>query len=217
MYDTDFIIIGYGVYREYIEMLLKAIEMKNYGLVRLILEASKETIKEKEMEFNPFDSIISFLDQLRKENKLTDFFNNAQKQKIRSKVKILGFLPEDALARILPLLDIIVVPSISPKTSSSFALAGIASGLIPILSQHLGLKHIIENICNTIVQLNCRTITIPLDPKIRVNRLILDIKYWISISRKGIVTPVIRRTIRRVAEMYHSWDVVAKNIKVNLI
>lgn len=217
MYDVDFIILGYGVYREFVEMIIKAIEMKNYGLVRLILETSRDQAKKENLKQDPFDGILTYLKQLKEENKLIEFFDIAQKLQIRKRIKILGFTPEIALAKLLPLLDIIVVPTLSPTASSSFALSGIASGLIPILSQHLGLKHIIESICNTIIQLNCRTITIPMDPRTRIRRLILDLKYWIALSRKGVTTPVIKRTIRRVAEMYYSWDAIAKMLKSSIL
>jgi len=212
LHDIDFIFIGYSIYREFIEMLLKALNMRNYGLVRLILEAVKETIKEKEL----LSAIMIFFEKLKSEGRLQEYFMNAQQLRIKDKIKILGNLDDYALAEILPLFDIIVFPVTSPKIHRSSVLKGMASGLVPIITNNDLLKDIAISICNTVTRINYKTLTIPPDPNIRINRLALNLKYWISVLKKEEIKSVIKRSIRRVTETYYSWNTTAKQIKVSL-
>lgn len=138
--NTIVSIVGYGKFRPTLELLLRGLMEGNKGLIEVLVKNGGylENKKEGSLEY-----IEYFLEKLIKEGKLDEYLNLAKKINLDN-VVFLGKLGHDTLPHIIKKHNLIVVPSIFPESFGMVSIEGMSQGLIPIVSNHSGLKEIIS-------------------------------------------------------------------------
>lgn len=132
-------IVGYGKFRPTLELLLRGLMEGNKGLIEVLVKNGNylENKKEGSLKY-----IEYFLENLIKEGKMNEYLNFSKKINLDN-VMFLGGLDHDTLPYIIKKHDFIVVPSIFPESFGMVSIEGMSQGLIPIVSNHSGLKEII--------------------------------------------------------------------------
>ncbi|MEI6857467.1 glycosyltransferase family 4 protein [Psychrilyobacter sp.] len=138
--NTTVSIVGYGKFRPTLELLLRGLMEANKGLIKVLVKNGGylENKKEGSLEY-----IEYFLENLIKEGKLDEYLKLAKKINLDN-VVFLGKLGHDTLPHIIKKHNLIVVPSIFPESFGMVSIEGMSQGLIPIVSNHSGLKEIIS-------------------------------------------------------------------------
>lgn len=140
--DTYFILVGFGSFRPYLEYLIAALHQGRLDLVKECIEHFTELYPEADAQSVEYFAV--FLEQLKKQNFASIYRNSAQ-GKIGKRVIITGFLPHTQLSHLIPCAEIAVATSIFPEAFGLVALEALASGVVPMQTNHSGFAEIIEN------------------------------------------------------------------------
>jgi len=135
--DLKVIFVGFGNYREVLEAMLVAlnggnkklfIELAKYGAS---LETGTKVTKNVEIE--------AWLLELKKNNQLDTYFKDAKGQ-FNDRVFFTGFLEHVELQLLLPLMDVLVVPSLYPESFGMIAAEGFMCGVPTLTTYQSALK-----------------------------------------------------------------------------
>jgi glycosyltransferase involved in cell wall biosynthesis len=138
--NTKVSIVGYGKFRPTLELLLRGLVEGNKNLIEVLVKNGNFLENEKE---GSLKYIEYFLEDLIKKGKLNEYLNLAKKINLEN-IVFLGKLDHDTLPYIIKKHNLIVVPSIFPESFGMVSIEGMSQGLIPIVSNHSGLKEIIS-------------------------------------------------------------------------
>jgi glycosyltransferase involved in cell wall biosynthesis len=133
--DARLVIVGFGTYREGVEVLLRGLERADE---RLLLHVVRQG---RALEGGPRDQLTylrSFLDSL--ERRHERYF--AAARKMRDSIVFTGRLEHGELARLLPATQALVVPSMFPEAFGMVAAEAAACGSLPVCAAHSGLAEV---------------------------------------------------------------------------
>ena len=128
-------IVGFGTYREGLEVLARGLERDDE---RLLLAVCRDG---RELEGGPRDQLTylrSFFESLRGRHER--YFGAARK--LRESVVFTGRLDHGELGRLLPSADAVVVPSMFPEAFGMVAAEAAACGALPVCANHSGLAEV---------------------------------------------------------------------------
>ena len=129
------VIVGFGTYREGLEVLLRGLERADE---RLLMHVCRQG---RALEGGPRDQLTylrTFLEALAGRHER--YF--AAAKKMRESIVFTGRLDHGELARLLPSAEEIVVPSMFPEAFGMVAAEGAACGVLPICAAHSGLAEV---------------------------------------------------------------------------
>ena len=129
------VLVGFGTYREGIEILLRGLERADERLLMHVCRYGRE------LEGGPRDQLTylrTFLEGLTGRHER--YF--AAAKKMRETIVFTGRLEHGELARLLPATDEVVVPSMFPEAFGMVAAEAAASGALPICAAHSGLAEV---------------------------------------------------------------------------
>jgi glycosyltransferase involved in cell wall biosynthesis len=129
------VLVGFGTYREGIEILLHGLERADERLLMHVCRYGRE------LEGGPRDQLTylrTFLEGLTGRHER--YF--AAAKKMRETIVFTGRLEHGELARLLPATDEVVVPSMFPEAFGMVAAEAAASGALPICAAHSGLAEV---------------------------------------------------------------------------
>ncbi|MCF7792232.1 MAG: glycosyltransferase family 4 protein [Victivallales bacterium] len=189
--DLRFVFSGFGSYREHMEELLNAFQEGNLIKARTIGKAG------------------SFISEIN----IEDYFFKIS-EGIRNKIIITGFLPHQALSKLLPLASVCIVPS---RLSEAFGMVGVeamACGVIPICNNHSGLKDILKVLSKDLPKLGNITIKERQSFFNSLSDTILDTLKFIYPEGFDNKTKLnfTRKKLREIAIDNFSWDKIAKQL-----
>jgi glycosyltransferase involved in cell wall biosynthesis len=133
--NARLVLVGFGTYREGIEILLRALERADERLLMHVCRYGRE------LEGGPRDQLTylrTFLEGLTGRHER--YF--AAAKKMRETIVFTGRLEHGELARLLPATDEVVVPSMFPEAFGMVAAEAAASGALPICAAHSGLAEV---------------------------------------------------------------------------
>ncbi len=133
--DAKLIVVGYGTYREGLEVLLRGLER---GDERLMLHVARQG---RALEGGPRDQLTylrTFLESLAGRHER--YF--AAAKRMRESIVFTGRLEHGELARLLPATQALVVPSMFPEAFGMVAAEAAACGALPIVAGHSGLAEV---------------------------------------------------------------------------
>ena len=128
-------IVGFGTYREGLEVLLRGLERADEQLLMHVCRQGRA------LEGGPRDQLTylrTFLEALAGRHER--YF--AAAKKMRESIVFTGRLEHGELARVLPCAEEIVVPSMFPEAFGMVAAEGAACGALPICAGHSGLAEV---------------------------------------------------------------------------
>ena len=129
------VIVGFGTYREGIEVLLRGLERADE---RLLMHVCRQG---RALEGGPRDQLTylrTFLEDIAGRHER--YF--AAAKKMRASIVFTGRLDHGELARVLPSAEEIIVPSMFPEAFGMVAAEGAACGVLPICAAHSGLAEV---------------------------------------------------------------------------
>ena len=129
------VIVGFGTYREGLEVLLRGLERADE---RLLMHVCRQG---RALEGGPRDQLTylrTFLEALAGRHER--YF--AAAKKMRASIVFTGRLDHGELARLLPSAEEIIVPSMFPEAFGMVAAEGAACGVLPICAAHSGLAEV---------------------------------------------------------------------------
>jgi glycosyltransferase involved in cell wall biosynthesis len=129
------VIVGFGTYREGVEVLLRGLERADEQLLMHVCRQGRA------LEGGPRDQLTylrTFLEALAGRHER--YF--AAAKKMRESIVFTGRLDHGELARLLPCAEEIIVPSMFPEAFGMVAAEGAACGVLPICAAHSGLAEV---------------------------------------------------------------------------
>jgi glycosyltransferase involved in cell wall biosynthesis len=133
--DARLVVVGFGTYREGLEMLLRGLERNDERLLSQVFRYGRA------LEGGPRDRLTymeAFFESL--SGRHERYF--AAARRIRESVVFTGRLEHGELARVLPATEAVVVPSTFPEAFGMVAAEAAACGVIPICAGHSGLAEV---------------------------------------------------------------------------
>jgi glycosyltransferase involved in cell wall biosynthesis len=131
------VVVGFGTYREGLELLLRALERRDEDLLLHLMRSGRE------LEGGPRDQLTymrSFFESL--EGRHERYF--ATTRRIRESIVFTGRLEHGELARLLPAAEAVVVPSMFPEAFGMVAAEAAACGALPVCAAHSGLAEVVS-------------------------------------------------------------------------
>ena len=133
--NARLVIVGFGTYREGIEVLIRGLERADERLLMHVCSQGRE------LEGGPKDQLTflrTFLEGLTGRHER--YF--AAAKKMRDTIVFTGRLEHGELARLLPAAEEVIVPSMFPEAFGMVAAEAAASGALPICAAHSGLAEV---------------------------------------------------------------------------
>lgn len=137
---TYFILAGFGSFRTYLERMVASLHQ---GQAQVFCEMAAR-IGEFCPEAGPAASLYfrSLLQKLEEPDFSREYFTAAA-SKIGDQIIFTGFLPHDYLRELIACADITVAPSVFPEAFGMVAIEALASGIIPLQTNHSGFSEVI--------------------------------------------------------------------------
>lgn len=124
----NFTLAGFGKYREHYELMLHALGTGNRKLLDKILSLGPY-----------FKSLREYYQQQN-----DDYFEAISKTDLREKIFFTGKVNHAEASVLLPIMDVMFVPSMLPEAFGMVAIEGMACGVFPVMSYFSGLKDVAD-------------------------------------------------------------------------
>lgn len=137
---TRFVLVGFGSFRPYLEKMVAALDEGREDVFRSLLANIGVWYPEAESAAGYFAALNRRLDD-------AGFARNyfaAAKGKIGHQVIFTGFMPHEYLHKLIACAEISVAPSIFPEAFGLVGVEAIASGVIPLQTNHTGFAEVIQ-------------------------------------------------------------------------
>ncbi len=140
--NTKFVIVGFGQFREVLELLVYALTSGDVDLFYAICQHTSQVFPDAGVENLSF--LTAFLQRLRENGKENEYFELAKGLRLDEHIIFTGYMDHENLIDLLPCADINVVPSIFPEAFGMVATEALACGVMPIQANHTGLTDVIN-------------------------------------------------------------------------
>ncbi len=139
--QTRLILTGFGALRPYLEKLTASLDDGNKAEFIRLLSALEHEAPDADPDANRY--VQGLLVALDEETFARRYFAAAL-GKMRDRVVFTGFLPHEVLADLIAVADITLAPSIFPEAFGLVAIEALASGIIPMQTNHSAFSEIID-------------------------------------------------------------------------
>ena len=129
------VIVGFGTYREGLELLIRALERADEQLLTRIMRYGRAL---EGGERHQLTYLMAFFDHLGSRSER--YF--AAARKMRESIVFTGRLEHGVLARLMPAAESVLMPSMFPEAFGMVAAEAAACGALPISAAHSGLAEV---------------------------------------------------------------------------
>ena len=196
------VVVGFGTYREGLELLIRALERADEALLSRIIRYGRAF---EGGERSQLTYLAAFLEGL--DGRSERYF--AAARRMRETIVFTGRLEHGVLARLLPTAESVVMPSMFPEAFGMVAAEGAACGALPVSAAHSGLAEVTA----TLAQGLSREIT-PLLSFERGMRAVEGIAEalngWLDLDEQR--RDETRAQLARTARERFSWEKVAESV-----
>lgn len=208
---TYFVLVGFGTYRGYLEALVAALDSGRrdlfYDLVSRPQSYGRDVDPALVLYFK------SLLQKLDDQGFAEDYFT-AARGKLAKQILFTGYIGHDGLKDLIPCSEIAVAASVFPESFGMVAVEALASGIIPMQTNHSGFTDVIKDYVNEFEDLFDKSCLRPLflDEDLILNlanNLLIFIKYYGEVGEQG--RQQVRVRARRLAAAKYSWDSIASS------
>jgi glycosyltransferase involved in cell wall biosynthesis len=196
------VVVGFGTYREGVEVLLRALERADE---RLLMHVCRQG---RALEGGPRDQLTylrTFLEGLRGRHER--YF--AAARKMRRSIVFTGRLDHGELGRLLPSMEAVVMPSMFPEAFGMVAAEAAACGALPISAGHSGLAEVAA-ILGEKLPLQVRALLTFERGMRAVEDLAQSITGWLDLDPRIRATS--RAALARTAADRFGWEAVANSV-----
>ncbi len=205
--SAKLLVVGHGPLREPLEILLQAFKQGENDFVKKIImwgESLEQTGK------NPFSEIIDFYDQLKKQNKLDEYFEKAQKYIDSNTVVFTGYLTHEELRYLFPCCDVAIFPSKVIEAGPLVFLEALASGCFPLGTYFGGMAASIDFVATKLLSQDTKLMKI----SAARNQMVADIVE--KTSQSLVMRDKHKTTLHNIATEFFDWNSVSKKLWLEL-
>lgn len=139
--QTRLILAGFGAFRPYLEKMTECLQLGRQAEFLELIGALERECSDAEPAANMYTSGLR--EQLADPSFARLYFGVAQGV-MRERVIFTGFLPHEVLRDLIASADITLAPSVFPEAFGLVALEALASGVIPMQTNHSAFREIID-------------------------------------------------------------------------
>lgn len=201
--DAKLMIVGFGAYREGLELLLRAIERADLAAIRQIAQCGRALEGGRP---NRLAYVEAFFDELT-DTERNDYFQLARD--IGHSLFFTGRLNHNLLVDVLPLVEVLVVPSTFPEAFGMVAVEATACGVWPLVANHSGLAEVAGTLSKVVPAERQPLLSFELGAN-AVRELAEHITTWLALppsERVRLTTETRKLTVK-----IWSWQGVARTV-----
>ncbi len=140
--NTYFLIVGFGQFREILELMVYALVSGDPELFRALCFHTQELFPGAGVDHLHF--LTKFVDKLDERGKTQEYFKSAVDLNLAEHIIFTGYVGHDSLANLLPCADLAVATSIFPEAFGMVAAEALSSGVMPVQTYHTGFIDVIN-------------------------------------------------------------------------
>jgi glycosyltransferase involved in cell wall biosynthesis len=196
------VVVGFGTYREGVEMLIRGLERADERLLMHLCRYGRE------LEGGPRDQLTylrTFLESLAGRHER--YF--AAAKKMRETIVFTGRLEHGELARLLPAVDEVIVPSMFPEAFGMVAAEAAACGALPICANHSGLAEVTSILGERLPPSVRELLTFERGMR-SVEDLGFAMNEWLQLDER--LRSSARAALARTSEEHFGWESVAETV-----
>jgi glycosyltransferase involved in cell wall biosynthesis len=196
------VVVGFGTYREGLELLLRALERNDERLLTHVFRYGRA------LEGGPRDQLTYlrfFLESL--EGRHERYF--AAARRMRETIVFTGRLEHGELARMLPAAEALVVPSMFPEAFGMVAAEAAACGALPICAAHSGLAEVASMLAAPLAKPVRQLLTFERGMR-AVDGIAYSLNTWLELDDE--VREAARRRLAQTARDRFGWEKVAEGV-----
>ena len=202
--NTSFLIVGFGQFREILELMVYALISGDRELFREICFHTQELYPGAGV--NHLQFLTEFLDNLDETGRAQEYFKAAKDSNLAERVIFTGYVDHDNLANLLPCADLTVATSIFLEAFGMVGVEALSSGVMPVQTHHSGFIDVI-NVVKEHFRDSFHGLTrLDLDERLIVNlanNITVFLDYFSNMSDDE--RAYIRQRCARLAGKYFSW------------
>jgi glycosyltransferase involved in cell wall biosynthesis len=200
--DARLVIVGFGTYREGLEVLMRGLERDDERLLIHVCRFGRE------LEGGPRDQLTylrTFLESL--SGRHERYF--AAARKMRQTIAFTGRLEHGELGRVLPAAQAAVVPSMFPEAFGMVAAEAAAVGALPVCAGHSGLAEVAGVLGEALSPQARELLTFERGMR-AVDGIAAALIDWLEMDERPRRSA--REALARTAEAHFSWESVAASV-----
>jgi glycosyltransferase involved in cell wall biosynthesis len=200
--EARLVVVGFGTYREGVEVLLRGLERADERLLMHICRYGRA------LEGGPRDQLTylrTFLESLTGRHER--YF--AAARKMRDTIVFTGRLEHGELAKLLPAAEEVVMPSMFPEAFGMVAAEGAAAGALPICTGHSGLAEVTAILGERLPPSVRELLTFERGMR-SVDELAAAMNGWLEVDER--IRESARTTLVRTAGERFGWEAVAETV-----
>ncbi len=207
--NTYFLIVGFGQFREILELMVYALSSGDRELFKAICFRTQELFPGAGTDHLAY--LTEFLDSLDETGKSNDYFEYAQGLNLDERIIFTGYVDHEHLANLLPCADLAVATSIFPEAFGMVAAEALSSGVMPVQTHHSGFIDVInvvkEHFGDSFQGLRRLDLDDRLIPNL-ANNLTVFLNYFSQMSDDE--RQIIRQRCTRLARENFSWATITE-------
>jgi glycosyltransferase involved in cell wall biosynthesis len=201
--DARLVVVGFGTYREGIEVLIRGLERADERLLMHVCRYGRA------LEGGPRDQLTylrAFLESLTRGRHERYF---AAARKMRETIVFTGRLEHGELAKLLPAAEEVLMPSMFPEAFGMVAAEGAAAGAFPICAGHSGLAEVTSILGEALPPSVRELLTFERGMR-AVNDLAANMNDWLTLDER--IRESARAALVRTAADRFGWEAVAETV-----
>ncbi|CAN5850269.1 hypothetical protein BH23GEM6_BH23GEM6_27450 [soil metagenome] len=206
--DLRLIVVGHGPLREPLEAMVSALERGDRELFELIIRCGRllEGSPEGDVGGTELTQAAAYLDQLRRENRLDDYYATARWHLHADRVIFTGYLTHHQLRFLFPCCDAAVFPSVVKEAGPLVFLEALASGAFPLGTYFGGMRASIDSIMDALPGEAIQAMKLDADPENTVSDMVS------KIPRAMKLAPDLGERLHLIAQERYDWRSVAQKL-----
>ncbi len=207
--DTTFILVGFGAYRSYLEALVAALDSGGRDLYYDLLSHPQRYSRDVDAKsVLYYKSLMEILDD---QDFAHEYFDAAQGN-IAQKVIFTGYIDHDGLRDLIPCSEITLAASVFPESFGMVAVEALASGVIPMQTNHSGFSEVIKSYVDEFKDIFNKSSLRPLSLNEELvsniaNNMLIFIDYYRQMT--DMQRHQVRTRAHHLAALKYSWNSIA--------
>jgi glycosyltransferase involved in cell wall biosynthesis len=213
--ELRLVVVGHGPLREPLEAMLRALETGDRAMVERIvawgraLEGAPEG--EGEGDATELTQAARFLDGLREEGALDDYYRAARRHVRPERVVFTGYLTHRELRYLFPCTDVAVFPSVVKEAGPLVFLEAMASGTFPMGTYFAGMKASIDSVAGALPDGAAAAMKLSPDPEHTVRDLVRNLPAALEAGGE------VKDALFRVARERYDWTSVSAKLYAEML
>lgn len=206
--NVRFLFVGFGTSLSYFEMIINALNSRQKDkFIQLITNPASYGYELDICTTRYFNSLLKRLE----DPCFSDQYFNVAENKVKKAIVFLGYLEHEHLNRLIACSELVVAPSIFPEAFGLVGIEALASGIIPVQTDHSGFSEVIKVYRHEFSDQLANLSDLRLDENLTENlalniRSLLDYYRTLNFEKRQ----KIRKSAHQICIDHFSWEIIAK-------